>query len=219
MIYNMTVEVKICGLDRPETVDGAVNAGAEMLGFVFYPPSPRNLTASAASRLTNRVPAGVKRVGLFVDPTDEMITTVLNQNVLDLIQLHGNEPPERVTEIKGITSLKVIKALKITDIRDLKYVSVYQGVAEWLMFDALAPKDMKRALPGGNALSFDWNILARANIPTPWILAGGLNLENVKEALSISGAKVVDVSTGVEKQPGVKCVEKIQSFIQAVKEA
>jgi len=215
----MTVEVKICGLDRPETVDGAVNAGAEMLGFVFYPPSPRNLTASAASRLTNRVPAGVKRVGLFVDPTDEMITTVLNQNVLDLIQLHGNEPPERVAEIKDITSLKVIKVLKVTDIRDLKYVSVYQGVAEWLMFDALAPKDMKGALPGGNALSFDWNILARANIPTPWILAGGLNLENVKEAMSTSGAKVVDVSSGVEKQPGVKCVEKIQSFIQAVKEA
>ena len=215
----MTVEVKICGLDRPETVDGAVNAGAEMLGFVFYPPSPRNLTASAASRLTNRVPAGVKRVGLFVDPTDEIITTVLNQNVLDLIQLHGNEPPERVAEIKNTTSLKVIKVLKVTDIRDLKYVSVYQRVAEWLMFDALAPKDMKGALPGGNALSFDWNILARANIPTPWILAGGLNLENVKEAMSTSGAKVVDVSSGVEKQPGVKCVEKIQSFIQAVKEA
>ena len=215
----MTVEVKICGLDRPETVDGAVNAGAEMLGFVFYPPSPRNLTASAASGLTNRVPASVKRVGLFVDPTDEMITTVLNKNVLDLIQLHGNEPPERVTEIKDITRLKVIKVLKVTDIRDLKYVTVYQGVAEWLMFDALAPKDMKGALPGGNALSFDWNILARANIPTPWILAGGLNLENVKEAMSTSGAKVVDVSSGVEKQPGVKCVEKIQSFIQAVKEA
>ena len=219
MIYNMTAEVKICGLDRPETVDGAVNAGAEMLGFVFYPPSPRNLTASAASRLTNRVPAGVKRVGLFVDPTDEMITTVLNQNVLDLIQLHGNEHPERVAEIKDITRLKVIKVLKVTDIWDLKYVSLYQGVAEWLMFDALAPKDMKRALPGGNALSFDWNILARANVPTPWILAGGLNLENVKEAMSTSGAKVVDVSSGVEKQPGVKCVEKIQSFIQAVKEA
>ena len=215
----MTVKVKICGLDRPETVDGAVNAGAEMLGFVFYPPSPRNLTASAASRLTNRVPAGVKRVGLFVDPTDEMITTVLNQNVLDLIQLHGNEPPERVAEIKDITSLKVIKVLKVTDIRDLKYVSVYQRVAEWLMFDALAPKDMKGALPGGNALSFDWNILARANIPTPWILAGGLNWENVKEAISTSGAKVVDVSSGVEKQPGVKCVEKIQSFIRVVKEA
>ena len=219
MIYNMTVEVKICGLDRLETVDGAVNAGAEMLGFVFYPPSPRNLTASAASRLTNRVPASVKRVGLFVDPTDEMITTVLNQNVLDLIQLHGNEPPERVTEIKGFTSLEVIKVLKISHFYDLRYVSIYQGVADWLMFDALAPKDMKGALPGGNALSFDWNILARANIPTPWILAGGLNLENVKEAMSTSGAKVVDVSSGVEKQPGVKCVEKIQSFIQAVKEA
>ena len=219
MIYNMTAEVKICGLDRPETVDEAVNAGAEMLGFVFYPPSPRNLTASAASRLTNRVPAGVKRVGLFVDPTNEMITTVLNKNILDLIQLHGNEPPERVAEIKDITRLKVIKVLKVTDIRDLKYVSVYQGVAEWLMFDALAPKDMKGALPGGNALSFDWNILAHANIPTPWILAGGLNLENVKEAMSTSGAKVVDVSSGVEKQPGVKCVKKIRSFIQAVKEA
>ena len=214
----MTVEVKICGLDRPETVDGAVNAGAEMLGFVFYPPSPRNLTASAASRLTNRVPASVKRVGLFVDPTDEMITTVLNQNVLDLIQLHGNEPPERVTEIKCFTSLEVIKVLKISDFYDLRYVSIYQGVADWLMFDALAPKDMKGALPGGNALSFDWNILARANIPTPWILAGGLNLENVKEAMSTSGAKVVDVSSGVEKLPGVKCVEKIKSFIRAVKE-
>ncbi|HIB22597.1 MAG TPA: phosphoribosylanthranilate isomerase [Rhodospirillales bacterium] len=214
----MTVEVKICGLDRPETVDGAVNAGAEMLGFVFYPPSPRNLTASAASRLTNRVPASVKRVGLFVDPTDEMITTVLNQNVLDLIQLHGNESPERVTEIKGFTSLEVIKVLKISDFYDLRYVSIYQGVADWLMFDALAPKDMKGALPGGNALSFDWNILARANIPTPWILAGGLNLENVKEAMSTSGAKVVDVSSGVEKLPGVKCVEKIKSFIRAVKE-
>ncbi|HIC59546.1 MAG TPA: phosphoribosylanthranilate isomerase, partial [Rhodospirillales bacterium] len=202
----------------PETVDGAVNAGAEMLGFVFYPPSPRNLTASAASRLTNRVPASVKRVGLFVDPTDEMITTVLNQNVLDLIQLHGNEPPERVTEIKGFTSLEVIKVLKISDFYDLRYVSIYQGVADWLMFDALAPKDMKGALPGGNALSFDWNILARANIPTPWILAGGLNLENVKEAMSTSGAKVVDVSSGVEKLPGVKCVEKIKSFIRAVKE-
>ncbi len=214
----MTVEVKICGLDRPETVDGAVNAGAEMLGFVFYPPSPRNLTASAASRLTNRVPASVKRVGLFVDPTDKMITTVLKQNVLDLIQLHGNEPPERVTEIKVFTSLEVIKVLKISDSYDLRYVSIYQGVADWLMFDALAPKDMKGALPGGNALSFDWNILARANIPTPWILAGGLNLENVKEAMSTSGAKVVDVSSGVEKLPGVKCVEKIQSFIRAVKE-
>ena len=214
----MTVEVKICGLDRPETVDGAVNAGAEMLGFVFYPPSPRNLTASAASRLTNRVPASVKRVGLFVDPTDKMIATVLKQNVLDLIQLHGNEPPERVTEIKVFTSLEVIKVLKISDSYDLRYVSIYQGVADWLMFDALAPKDMKGALPGGNALSFDWNILARANIPTPWILAGGLNLENVKEAMSTSGAKVVDVSSGVEKLPGVKCVEKIQSFIRAVKE-
>ena len=218
MIYNMTVEVKICGLDRPETVDGAVNAGAEMLGFVFYPPSPRNLTTSAASRLTNRVPASVKRVGLFVDPTDEMITTVLNQNVLDLIQLHGNEPPERVTEINGFTSLEVIKVLKISDFYDLRYVSIYQGVVDWLMFDALAPKDMEGALPGGNALSFDWNILARANIPTPWILAGGLNLENVKEAMSTSGAKVVDVSSGVEKLPGVKCVEKIKSFIRAVKE-
>ena len=215
----MSVEVKICGLDRVETVEASVEAGAGMMGFVFYSPSPRSLTPIEASILTARVPSDVKRVGLFVDPTDEIITTILNQNVLDLIQLHGNESPERVAEIKDITSLKVIKVLKVTDIRDLKYVSVYQGVAEWLMFDALAPKDMKGALPGGNALSFDWNILAHANIPTPWILAGGLNLENVKEAMSTSGAKVVDVSSGVEKQPGVKCVEKIQSFIQAVKEA
>ena len=155
----------------------------------------------------------MKRVGLFVDPTDEMIKKILRKNVLDLIQLHGNETPERVRNIRELTNLNIIKVLKIKDNLDLKYVPLYQGVADWLMFDALAPKDMKGALPGGNAYSFDWNILANTDIPRPWILAGGLNLENVKEAVKVSGAKVVDVSSGVEKKLGVKCVKKIQSFI------
>lgn len=214
----LSVEVKICGLDRLETVDAAVNAGARMLGFVFYPPSPRNLTSNEASSLTNRVPAGASRVGLFVNPTNENIEKILNKNELDLLQLHGEETPERVSEIKKITKLGVIKVLKISSVKDLKNIPIYESVSDWLMFDALPPKDMKRALPGGNALSFDWNILKDAEIARPWILAGGLNIKNVKEAVQTSGAKVVDVSSGVEEMPSIKSVKLIHAFINAAQE-
>ena len=196
----MTVEVKICGLDRAESVDAAVNAGAKLLGFVFYPPSPRNLTPRQASQLTIRVSAEVKRVGLLVNPTDKFISDILDTNDLDLIQLHGEETPERLTEIKRLTNLGVIKVIKISNVRDLSSIYEYERVSDWLMFDAAAPKDMKGALPGGNAISFDWKILKDVKISRPWILAGGLNAENVKKAVKISGARVVDVSSGVEKK-------------------
>ena len=212
----MTVEVKICGLDRAESVDAAVNAGAKLLGFVFYPPSPRNLTPHQASQLTIRVSAEVKRVGLLVNPTDKFISDILDTNDLDLIQLHGEETPERLTEIKRLTNLGVIKVIKISNVRDLSSIYEYERVSDWLMFDAAAPKDMKGALPGGNAISFDWKILKDVKISRPWILAGGLNAENVKKAVKISGARVVDVSSGVEKKPGVKSTEKIESFIKTV---
>ena len=214
----MSVEVKICGLDRLATVDAAVSAGARMLGFVFYPPSPRNLTSKEASGLTNRVPAGISRVGLFVNPTKENLDNILCEIDLDLIQLHGEESPERVSEIKNYTNLGVIKVLKISSDMDLNFIPEYESVTDWLMFDARPPKGMKGALPGGNALSFDWNIIKGVKLSRPWILAGGLNITNVREAVQISGAKLVDVSSGVEEKPGVKAVKMIHSFINAVQE-
>ena len=214
----MNIDIKICGLDRAETVDAAVEAGASMTGFVFYSPSPRNLAPSQATILTARIPEGVKRVGLFVDPTNEKISRVLDQNTLDVLQLHGEETPERVFEIKDLTSLPVIKVLKISGGQDLDHVSKYVDVADLFLFDAHVPRDMKGALPGGNARVFDWNILTGTDIPRPWILAGGLNSDNVEEALRISGANAVDVSSGVEERPGVKSVEKIRCFITAVLE-
>ena len=212
----MTVEVKICGLDRAESVDAAVNAGAKLLGFVFYPPSPRNLTPDQASRLTIRVPVDVKRVGLFVNPTDRVISEILGTNDLDLVQLHGEETPERLNEIKRLTNLGVIKVIKVSNVRDLSSIYEYESMSDWLMFDASAPRGMKGALPGGNALSFDWEILKGAKINRPWILAGGLNEKNVIKAVKISGARAVDVSSGVEEKPGVKSTQKIESFIKTV---
>lgn len=214
----MKVEVKICGLDREETVDAAVEAGAAMTGFVFYAPSPRNLTSLEASILTARIPEGVKRVGLFVNPTNEQLCKVLDQNTLDLIQLHGEETAERVYKIKNLTGLPAMKVLKISAIQHINCASKYKDVADFFLFDARAPKDMDEALPGGNALTFDWNILTNANISRPWILAGGLNPGNVVEAVRISGANSVDVSSGVEDRPGVKSVRKIHKFIRALLE-
>ena len=212
----MKAEVKICGLDRVETVEASVEAGAGMMGFVFYSPSPRSLTPIEASILTARVPSDVKRVGLFVDPTDEEILKVMDKNTFDMVQLHGEETPERVLDIKDLIGLPVMKVLKISCIQDLSFPSEYEDVVDYFLFDAFAPKDIKGALPGGNALSFDWSILSGVDISQPWVLAGGLNPENVKEAMIISGARAVDVSSGVEDRPGVKSTDKIRTFIEAV---
>ena len=212
----MKAEVKICGVDRLETVEASVEAGAGMMGFVFYSPSPRSLTPIEASILTARVPSDVKRVGLFVDPTDEEILKVMDKNSFEVVQLHGEETPERVLKIKNLVGLPVMKVLKIASIQDLNTISKYEHVADWFLFDAVAPKSIKVALPGGNALSFDWSILSGIDISRPWVLAGGLNPENVKEAMIISGARAVDVSSGVEDRPGVKSTDKIRTFIEAV---
>ena len=212
----MKAEVKICGLDRVETVEASVEAGAGMIGFVFYSPSPRSLTPTEASVLTARVPSDVRRIGLFVDPTDEEISKVMDKNRFDMVQLHGEETPQRVLDIKELIGLPVMKVLKISCIQDLNTTSEYECVTDWFLFDAFSPKDIKGALPGGNALSFDWSILSGVDISQPWVLAGGLNPENVKEAMQTSGARVVDVSSGVEDRPGVKSIVKIRTFIEAV---
>ena len=214
---NMTIDVKICGLDRGEAVETAVTHGATYVGFVFYAPSPRNLTPEAAAPLIARVPENVTRVGLFVDPTDAEIRAVLELSALDLIQLHGSETPERVSEIKQLTSLPVMKAIKLAGPEDLANAADYYDVADRLLFDAKAPANMKNALPGGNALSFDWELLRDADISLPWMLAGGLDASNLAEAAATSGATTIDVCSGVESAPGVKALNRIEEFLNAAK--
>jgi len=213
----MSVAVKICGLDRADSVDAAVQNGAAYVGFVFYPPSPRNLSPEAAAPLIARVPENVSRVGLFVDPTDDLINAVLALSSLDLVQLHGSETPARVTEIKQLTNLSIMKVIKLAGPEDLASAAAYYDVADRLLFDAKAPADMKNALPGGNALAFDWELLRDADIPLPWMLAGGLDAENLAEAVSISGASELDVSSGVESAPGIKDLKLIKDFLSTAK--
>ena len=212
----MPAKVKICGLDREEAVDATVDSGAAMAGFVFYEPSPRNLPISDAAKLIRRVPDSVETVGLFVNPDNALVARVLDQTSFGVIQLHGEESPARVEELKTFTGLPVIKVLKIAKADDLEDLEAYEGVVERFLFDARAPEDMEHALPGGNALSFDWRLIAERNWDTPWILAGGLTAENVANATRISGANAVDVSSSVEDRPGVKNVGKITAFIDAV---
>jgi len=209
------VEVKICGLDRAESVDAAVEGGARYAGFVFYPPSPRNLAPDEAKPLIERVPLGILRVALFVDPTNTDIDHVLERNQFDLIQLHGTETSDRTAQIRAHTGLEVMKVIKLAARADLAAAASYHRAADRLLFDARPPADMPRALPGGNALTFDWSLLAGARTPLPWMLAGGLTAENLAEAVARSGAKAVDVSSGVEVSPGVKSPEKIHAFLAA----
>ncbi|MBT3886898.1 MAG: phosphoribosylanthranilate isomerase [Rhodospirillaceae bacterium] len=209
------IEVKICGLASPESVDVAVEGGARYVGFVFYPPSPRNLKPAEARSLTERVPLGVHRVALFVNPSDTDIDRVFAQNQFDMIQLHGAETPERTNNIRARTGTKVMKVIKLAARADLAAAAAYQGAADQLLFDAMAPKDRTDALPGGNALAFDWTLLAGAEMALPWMLAGGLTAENLAQAVASSGASQVDVSSGVEDAPGVKSPDKICAFLAA----
>lgn len=215
----MSIDVKICGLDRVETVDAAIDFGARWTGFVFYPPSPRHLEPDAAALLTARVTGEAAAVGLFVDPTDEELSAVLNHNLLDLIQLHGDESPARVGAVKELTQLPVMKVIKLAGPDDLTAATAYFDVADHILFDAKPPAAMTEALPGGNALSFDWSLLAAAELPLPWMLAGGLTADNVAEAAAASGATAVDISSGVEDSPGVKSIARIKAFLDTARAA
>ncbi len=212
-----SIAVKICGLSDVASIDAAVANGASYVGLVFYPPSPRALTLEQARELSCHIPAEVKKVGLFVDPDDELLRNVLAQVPLDLIQLHGGETPARVSEIKTLTKLPVLKAIKVANASDLDAADAYDGVADMLLFDAKAPKDLADALPGGNGLVFDWNLLAHCHWQRPWMLAGGLDAASVAQAVTISGARAVDVSSGVETAPGIKDPAAIKAFLDAVK--
>lgn len=213
----MEIDVKICGLKTTEAVNCAIQAGADMLGFVFFPKSPRNISVSEAADLFDGIKRPVTKVGLLVDPTNDQLEDILTVVSLDMIQLHGKESPDRVAEVKSITGLPVMKALAVAGPDDVKAAMAYEGVADRLLFDARPPKDMKNALPGGNAVSFDWLLMKGYKGQVPWMLAGGLTPENVAEAIKISGAPAVDVSSGVETLPGDKDLKKIEAFVKAAK--
>lgn len=212
----MTVRAKICGLSDADSVRAAVEGGAAFVGFVFYPPSPRAITPDKVAKLAALVPASVGRVGLFVDADDDEIDAVVARDALDMLQLHGAESPERVSELRARTGLRVMKAVSVAAASDIERATGYYGSANWLMFDAKPPKDMSGALPGGNALAFDWLLLKGWEFPLPWMLAGGLDASNVAEAVRLSGARFVDTSSGVEDSPGVKNPDRIREFLEAV---
>ncbi|MBC7952880.1 MAG: phosphoribosylanthranilate isomerase [Rhodospirillaceae bacterium] len=205
-------DVKICGLTDEESIDAAIEAGAEYLGFVFFAKSPRALTAERAAELTQFI-EGVQKVGLFVDPDDSLLNDVLTHVRLDLLQFHGAETPERLTQIRDEYCVPVMKVIPVAEAIDLQAAIPFYDVVDQLLFDAKPPKGSD--LPGGNAVSFDWSILKGFKCPVPWMLAGGLTPVNVAEAIKATGAKAVDVSSGVESAPGVKDVGKIRAFIAA----
>ncbi|TGN62248.1 phosphoribosylanthranilate isomerase [Paracoccus liaowanqingii] len=208
-------EVKICGLREPAHVTAAVEAGARYLGFVFFPKSPRAVTGAEAAALSADLPVGVAKVGLFVDPSDALLTEVLDAVALDIVQLHGHETPERVAEVKALTGLPVMKAVGISGPDDLVLLTEYGVVADMLLVDAKPPKGAD--LPGGNGLAFDWRLLVGRRWLRPWMLAGGLTPDNVAEAVRLTGAPAVDVSSGVESAAGVKDSTRIEAFCAAAR--
>lgn len=210
----MTVEAKICGLSTPETVDAAVEAGARFVGFVTFPRSPRHIESlDILKSLGARVPRSVTRVGLFVDADDALIDARLATGAIDMLQLHGAETAERVAALKARTGKPVIKAIKVASLADVERgIAGYAGTADRLMFDAA-----DGTLPGGNATAFDWTFLSGRSVPLPWFLAGGLTPANVADAVCVTGARAVDVSSGVEATRGVKSIELIRAFLGAVR--
>ena len=213
----MTVRVKICGVNDRTAAKTAAESGAAFVGLVFYPPSPRFVKPRQAADIVSVLPSGLKRVGLFVDAGEEMIEDVLSKVPLDMLQLHGDESPEETRALGSRFGLPVMKAIKIAAAADLAVADRYLDAADWLLFDAKPPKTMSGALPGGNALRFDWQLLAGRKWPKPWMLSGGLRQENLEDAVRITGADVVDVSSGVEISPGHKDPTRIRAFLAAAR--
>ena len=210
-------QAKICGLSTPEAVAAALDGGAAYLGFVFFAASPRNLPLETAARLAPPARNRARIVAVTVDPDDALLDRITAVLSPDLIQLHGRETPARAAEIAARTGAGVIKALQVSDASDIDAAAAFDGAAEHLMFDARAAKDADR--PGGHGAAFDWGLLKGRRFSRPWLLAGGLDPWNVAEALDRSGAPLADVSSGVERGPGVKDPALISAFLQAVRRA
>ncbi len=213
----MSIIVKICGLKTPEALDVALEAGADMVGFVFFPPSPRNVGFEAARVLGERVRGRALKVALSVDAGDDQLAAIIEALKPDLMQLHGRETPDRVVVVRTRFGLPVMKALPIAKRADLSPIRLFEKVADRLIFDARAPRQATR--PGGLGKSFNWRLLENHKADVPFMLSGGLDAGNVAEALRITGASGLDVSSGVERVPGEKDPEKIRAFIHAAREA
>jgi phosphoribosylanthranilate isomerase len=213
----MSVLIKICGLRTPAALDAALDAGADLVGFVFFPPSPRHIGFEAARTLGEQVQARARKVAVSVDANDDLLNASIAALRPDLLQLHGRETPERVAVIRSRFGLPVMKALPITERADLTLVHLYAKLTDLLMFDARAPRAATR--PGGLGEVFDWRLLENLELSVPFMLSGGLDAANVAEALRITGANGLDVSSGVEHAPGEKDADKIRDFIAAAREA
>jgi phosphoribosylanthranilate isomerase len=210
-----SVKVKICGLTREADMLAVAKAGVSYAGLVFFAKSPRNLGLAQARDLALAAPPGLAKVALTVDADDDMLDAILHEVPLDMLQLHGHETPQRVSALKARYGLPVMKALGIADAEDLHKIDLYAGVADQLLIDAKPPTGS--ALPGGNGLAFDWRLLqARKYWALPWMLAGGLSAQNVAQAVQLTGARQVDLSSGVESAPGLKDADQIAAFMQAV---
>jgi phosphoribosylanthranilate isomerase len=212
----MSIKAKICGLSSEAAVAAAIEGGAAYVGFVFYPPSPRAVSPERAAQLCAVVPPGVQRVGMFVDADDAAIAAVLDLAPLDILQFHGQESPDRVAQVKARFDRPVMKAIAIAGPEDVLAVSHYEDQADMLLFDA-KPPHRADALPGGNGLAFDWRLIADRHWRLPWMLSGGLTAALLPEAVRISGAAAVDVSSGVERRPGDKDPDKIREFLAVVR--
>ncbi|MCR9150268.1 MAG: phosphoribosylanthranilate isomerase [Rhodobacteraceae bacterium] len=209
----MSVRVKICGLTRAEDVAAVADAGARYAGFVFFPKSPRHLEPGAARALMLAVPEGIAKVALTVNATDAELDALIAGLPIDILQLHGRESPDRVAAVRARFGLPVMKAVGIAGESDLPALAEHGRVADMLLVDAKPAPGA--ALPGGNGLAFDWRLIAGRRWPVPWMLAGGLTPDNVAEAVRLTGARQVDVSSGVEAAPGVKDAARIAGFVRA----
>jgi phosphoribosylanthranilate isomerase len=205
--------IKICGLNTPESLDATIKARADYAGLNFYEPSPRYVSPAQAAALAARAAGRISLVGVFVDPGDALLAETAGAGLLDAVQFHGAETPDRLAQIKAHLGIPVWKVLSITNADDVKRAATYRDAADFILFDAKTPKG---TLPGGMGLTFDWALLAGYRGAVPWGLAGGLTPANVADAARHTGAPLVDTSSGVESAPGVKDVDKIAAFCKAV---
>ncbi|HEY4861806.1 MAG TPA: phosphoribosylanthranilate isomerase [Xanthobacteraceae bacterium] len=213
----MSLIVKICGLKSAEAVDAALDSGADMIGFVFFPPSPRNVAFDTARALSERVRGRALKVALSVDATDALLRQIMDSLAPDLLQLHGRESPDRVSAVRRQFGLPVMKALPIAEEADLAAIGTYEQQADRLIFDARAPREASR--PGGLGRRFDWHLLRNIATAAPFMLSGGLDVDNVAEALRITQAPGVDVSSGIERALGEKDPDRIRAFVAAARRA
>jgi phosphoribosylanthranilate isomerase len=211
----MPLTVKICGLSTSETLDAALDAGADMVGFVFFPPSPRHISLETARALGAAVKRRALKVALTVDADDAELRAIVEALRPDILQLHGHESPERIVAIRQMFGLQAMKALPVEKSRDLAVLPAYTAVSDRILFDARPPKDATR--PGGLGAAFDWRLLQNLSLNRPFMVSGGLHADNVAEAVRVTGAGGVDVSSGVERAPGVKDIDMIRTFVRAAR--